>query len=149
MMSSTPLAGYPNDGEPSSEFPIYTRGNVGEALPNGISPMSGSLMLDASTRSQTRWFLDTGALSKGQVKDPRNAVFVQFCGYLYANMSIARIAAVRAPGMAIDELDAQYAGVGFGYNINEKFSVNVGLDYYWGGNSQSVSLYSIGGKLKF
>ena len=103
---------YPNDGEPSSEFPLYSRGNTGEAFPNVISPMSGSLMLEASTRSQTRWFLDTGALSKRQVKDPTNAVFVQFFGYLYANASMARIAAVRAPGMTVDDLDAQYGGVG-------------------------------------
>lgn len=110
-MTVTP-AGYPNDAEPSEEFPIYTRGNVGEAFPNVISPMSGSLMLDASTRSQTRFFLATGALSRSQVRDPRNAVFVQFGGYLYANISMGRIAAVRAPGMSIEDLDAQYGGVG-------------------------------------
>ncbi|HKY13451.1 MAG TPA: PEP-utilizing enzyme, partial [Microthrixaceae bacterium] len=80
--------------------------------PSVISPMSGSLMLNASTRSQTRFFLAAGALSKSQVQDPRNAVFVQFGGYLYANVSMARIAAVRAPGMSVDDLDAQYSGVG-------------------------------------
>ena len=103
---------YPNDADPSEEFPVYSRGNVGEAFPNVISPMSGSLMLDASTRSQTRFFLAIGALSKNQVRDPRNAVFVQFGGYLYANISMSRIAAVRAPGMTTDDLDAQYSGVG-------------------------------------
>ncbi|HYD54639.1 MAG TPA: PEP-utilizing enzyme, partial [Gemmatimonadaceae bacterium] len=92
--------------------PIYTRGNVGEAFPDVISPMSGSLMLEASTRSQTRFFLATGALSRAQVVDPRNAVFAQFGGYLYANVSMGRIAAVRAPGLSIDDLDAQYGGVG-------------------------------------
>ena len=110
-MSAGPTR-YPNDAEPSIEFPIYSRGNVGEAFPNVISPMSGSLMLDPSTRSQTRFFLATGALSRAQVEDPRNAMFVQFGGYLYANISMARIAAVRAPGMTIDDLDAQYSGVG-------------------------------------
>jgi pyruvate,water dikinase len=111
-MSRDAGAKYPNDAEPSAEFPIYSRGNVGEAFPNVISPMSGSLMLDASTRSQTRFLLAAGALSPSQVKDPRNAAFVQFGGYLYANMSMARIAAVRAPGMSTDDLDAQYGGVG-------------------------------------
>lgn len=104
--------GYPNDAVPSEDFPIYTRGNVGEAFPNVISPMSGSLMLEASTRSQTRFFLATGALSQSQVIDPRNAEFAQFGGYLYANISMGRIAAVRAPGFSIDDLDAQYGGVG-------------------------------------
>ena len=103
---------YPNDGEPSEEFPIYSRGNVGEAFPNVISPMSGSLMLEASARSQTRFFLAIGALSDRQVRNPRNQMFVQFAGYLYANISMARIAAVRAPGMSIDDIDAQYSGVG-------------------------------------
>jgi pyruvate,water dikinase len=103
---------YPNDGDPSEEFPVYSRGNVGEAFPNVISPMSGSLMLEASARSQTRFFLAIGALSDRQVRDPRNQMFVQFHGYLYANVSIARIAAVRAPGMSIDDIDAQYSGVG-------------------------------------
>jgi phosphohistidine swiveling domain-containing protein len=106
------LSDYPNDAEPSAEFPIYSRGNVGEAFPNVISPMSGSLMLEASARSQTRFFLAMGALSTRQVEDPRNQVFVQFGGYLYANISMARIAAVRAPGMSIDDIDAQYSGVG-------------------------------------
>ena len=69
-------------------------------------------MLDASTRAQTRWFLEMGALSSQQVNDPANAMFVQFYGYLYANMSLARIAAVRAPGVSVDDIDAQYGGVG-------------------------------------
>ena len=79
---------YPNDGRPSSTFPIYSRGNLGEAFPNVITPMTGSLMLAASTRAQTRWFLETGALSKQQVNDPANAMFVQFSGYMYANASL-------------------------------------------------------------
>jgi pyruvate,water dikinase len=103
---------YPNDGVPSATFPLYSRGNMGEAFPNVISPMTGSLMLDASTRAQTRWFVETGALSKEQVDDPANAMFVQFHGYLYANASLARIAAVRAPGVGVDDIDAQYGGVG-------------------------------------
>ena len=86
------LSTYPNDAEPSIEFPIYSRGNVGEAFPNVISPMSGSLMLEASARSQTRFFLAMGALSRSQIEDPRNQVFVQFGGYLYANISMVRIA---------------------------------------------------------
>ncbi len=103
---------YPNDGEPSVEFPVYSRGNVGEAFPDVISPMSGSLMLEASARSQVRFFLAAGAISKAQVRDPLNALFVQFGGYLYTNVSMARIAAVRAPGLSLDDLDAQYGGVG-------------------------------------
>lgn len=103
---------YPNDGRPSSTFPIYSRGNLGEAFPNVITPMTGSLMLAASTRAQTRWFLETGALSKQQVNDPANAMFVQFSGYMYANASLARVAAVRAPGVSVDDIDVQYGGVG-------------------------------------
>ncbi len=103
---------YPNDGQPSPTFPLYSRGNMGEAFPNVISPMSGSLMLEASERAQTRWFVETGAVSKKHVDDPANAMFVQFYGYLYANASLARIAAVRAPGMGVDDFDAQYGGVG-------------------------------------
>jgi len=38
-------------------------------------------------------------------------MFAQFHGYLYANVSMARIAAVRAPGMSMDDIDAQYSGV--------------------------------------
>ncbi len=39
-------------------------------------------------------------------------MFVRFGGYLYANISMARIAAARAPGLSIDDIDAQYSGVG-------------------------------------
>ena len=111
-MTGGPPWRYPNDGVPSVEFPIYSRGNVGEAFPNVISPMTGSLMLEASARSQTRFFLAIGALSDRQVRDPRNQMFVQFGGYLYGNVSMARIAAVRAPGVSIDDIDAQFSGVG-------------------------------------
>ncbi len=111
-MTSDTRRQYPNDGQPSVDFPIYSRGNVGEAFPDVISPMSGSLMLEASARSQIRFFLAAGAISKPQVRDPLNALFVQFGGYLYTNVSMARIAAVRAPGFSLDDLDAQYGGVG-------------------------------------
>ena len=42
------------DREPRSRFPVYTRGNSGEVLPNGSIPMTGSLIGAASGHDQTR-----------------------------------------------------------------------------------------------
>ena len=77
--------------------------------------------MKASARSQNRFFLAIGALSDRQVRDPRNQMFVQFHGYLYAN---------EAPGwgVEIDEKAAAKYPFGAGREGGERGKLNGG----WG-----------------
>ncbi len=106
------LEAYPNDHQLSIAFPMYSRGNYGEAFPNPLTPMTGSLILSATDRGQHRFALACGMLSSPHLADPRNTVSGQFWGYQYGNLSIARLAAVRIPGVKVSDIDEQFVGVG-------------------------------------
>jgi hypothetical protein len=103
---------YPNDSESSVEFPLYSRGNYGEAFPNPLTPMTGSLIQAATKRGQQHFAIRSGMMTARDLVDPRNAVSGQFWGYQYGNVSIARRAAVRIPGVKVSDIDEQFAGVG-------------------------------------
>ena len=99
------------DNEPSERFPLWTRGNAGEVFPNVMTPLSASLYGDAPSRAQTTAFLGMGVLLPSDLDNngvlPLTGVF---CGYLYLNLTIGRLAGVRMPGMSIDLLDTQLFG---------------------------------------
>jgi rifampicin phosphotransferase len=103
---------YPNDSESSVEFPLYSRGNYGEAFPNPLTPMTGSLIEAATKRGQQHFAIRSGMMTTRDLVDPRNAVSGQFWGYQYGNGSIARRAGVRIPGVKVSDIDEQFAGVG-------------------------------------
>jgi rifampicin phosphotransferase len=92
-------------------YSIWCRGNVGEVFPNVISVLGASLMMDAAARGQERWALDTGMISRRQLEQHGWAMIEPFAGYLYVNVSLGRIAAVRAPGMEPSDIDSQLYGL--------------------------------------
>jgi pyruvate,water dikinase len=99
------------DTEPSRRFPVYTRGNSGEVFPNVMTPMTGSLIGDASVEGQVDALLDLGLLVGSDVTDRRSMGTGVFHGYLYGNLSIIRVVASRAPGLSAADADRQVAGV--------------------------------------
>eukprot|EP01041_Mallomonas_annulata_P028423 gene28423-50275_t len=46
--------------EPSTRYPLYTRGNVGEVFPNVLSALGGTLMGDDVGRAQMEVFQEIG-----------------------------------------------------------------------------------------
>jgi rifampicin phosphotransferase len=92
-------------------YPLWCRGNVGEVFPNVISLLGASLLMDASARGQERWALDTGMISRRQLVEHGWSMIEPFAGYLYVNVSLGRIAAVRAPGMQPSDIDEQLYGL--------------------------------------
>ena len=99
------------DREPSSRFPVYTRGNSGEVFPNVMTPMTGSLIGDASADGQIRAMRDLGLVIDRDFADPGAISTGVFGGYLYGNLSLIRVVSERVPGMSADDADRQVAGL--------------------------------------
>src|SRR5688572_2965040 len=100
------------DDPENERFPIYCRGNVGEVFPNVVSPFTGSLALGGAVRGQERWGLEMGMVAKKDLVEAGGPVMTGiFAGYMYGNVSLSRLAAVRAPGMKPEDIDEQMYGV--------------------------------------
>ena len=105
-----PFARWVVDDEPSTRFPIWTRGNAGEVFPNVVSPLTGSLFGAGPSRAQTAVFASMGFLSKRDLSQGDIAFTGIFGGHLYVNLSLGRLAGVRTPGMAPQLVDTQLFG---------------------------------------
>ena len=99
------------DREPSSRFPVYTRGNSGEVFPNVMTPMTGSLIGDASADGQIRAMRDLGLIVDRDLADPGAVGAGVFGGYQYGNLSLIRVVSERIPGMSADDADRQVSGL--------------------------------------
>src|SRR5262245_2640346 len=100
---------WPADTEPSVRFPLYSRGNTGEVLPNVMSVLTGTLIGDAVRGGQIEVFENAGLLTKRERGDAGLGTGV-FGGYLYANHSMFRLFGVRTPGMNVKTADEQVSG---------------------------------------
>ena len=99
------------DDRPSTRFPIYTRGNTGEVYPNVITPLCGSVVKEALKVGQEQAFLEMGAVVRGDLTEADRGVLTGcFGGYLYANLSLARVMGARTPGMKPEDIDTQMFG---------------------------------------
>ncbi len=99
------------DRQPSSRFPVYTRGNSGEVFPNVMTPMTGSLIGDASHDGQTRAMRGLGLVIDDDFAEHGAVSTGVFGGYLYGNLSLIRVVSERVPGMSADDADRQIAGL--------------------------------------
>jgi len=108
-VTSTPL--FVTDTTPSRRFPLYCRGNVGEVFPNVMTPMTASLFRDAAARGQERAVLQLGMASPSHVAGADSVFTGVFGGYLYGNVSLARVAAARIPGMKPSDIDRELYGL--------------------------------------
>src|SRR5688500_13227993 len=99
------------DNEPSSRYPIYTRGNVGEVFPEAVAPLSWTL--GGIPGAEPGWrdaFTRFGAFDMDEF-DPSNLDLLGvFGGYCYLNVSISRIFAVRTPGLTPELMDQSLFG---------------------------------------
>ncbi|HYZ93259.1 MAG TPA: PEP-utilizing enzyme [Actinomycetota bacterium] len=104
------MALWPQDTEPDEEFPLYTRGNVGEVFPTAVTPLTRSLMTPRMERGWRRlWTRDLPIL------DPTDHEFriIGFFGaHAYLNLSLIRRAADLAPGTSPEEIDHQFFAIG-------------------------------------
>jgi pyruvate,water dikinase len=99
------------DNEPSQKYPIYTRGNVGEVFPEAVAPLSwtiaGAPLGDPGWKDSLVRF---GAFTEDEFDSDNLNPLGVFGGYCYLNVSIARILAVRTPGLTPELMDQALFG---------------------------------------
>jgi pyruvate,water dikinase len=99
------------DWEPSPRYPLYTRANAGEVLPEPASPLGWSLVFEPGV---AMGWADAhhavGTLDPEELDPGRPEVLACFGGYLYLNAAMARIFGVRAPGLTPEMVDYLYFG---------------------------------------
>ena len=93
---------------------LWCRGNVGEVFPNVVTPLSASLYRGAMDRGQAAAAVEWGMLTEKQVAGFRpDAAWLTgvFGGYLYGNVTAARSAVARSPGLTVELVDTQMFGL--------------------------------------
>lgn len=106
-MRDTP---WPADNEPSTTWPIYTRGNVGEVYPDVVLPLEWDL---GGLPSERGWRVGAQTVGFVTEKDYGLGDFVVigvFGGYAYFNASLMRLLGVRTPGLDVSVIDDQFLG---------------------------------------
>jgi phosphohistidine swiveling domain-containing protein len=99
------------DNPPSTKWPLYTRGNVGEVFPEVVLPLSWSLLGGAAERGWRQAFERMGLVADGDFPPDEDMIILSvFGGYCYINASYCRILGVRAPGGAVENIDALFFG---------------------------------------
>jgi phosphohistidine swiveling domain-containing protein len=102
------------DHLPSPRFPLVCRGNTGEVYPNVVSPLTGSIVSVPFAHGQVRMIREYGMATDGQIAEfdgLASGVTSVFGGYLYGNVSLARSAVARTPGLTVDVIDRQMFGL--------------------------------------
>lgn len=100
------------DDDPSARYPVWTRGNVGEVFMEAVSP------LNWSTFGRRAWepgwreaFFDMGAFAPEDFRaEGQCEVTGCFGSYIYINMSVTRVMAVRVPGLTVEAMDKSLFG---------------------------------------
>ena len=103
-----------SDHPPETGSNIWCRGNVGEVFPNVMTPLSFSLYVGAIGRGQAIAANEWGMVTASQYAafDPTDAWATGvFGGYLYGNVTLARTAVARSPGLTVEIVDEQMFGL--------------------------------------
>ena len=95
---------------PSERYPIYTRGNAGEVWPEVAYPLTISLSRAAGDDAFLRSVLSTGVLTAADVEQGPTCFGGVFGGYMYLNVSVNRVMAIRMPGVSIEQADVTFLG---------------------------------------
>lgn len=99
------------DSQPSERYPIYTRANAGEVMPDPVSPLSSSIGLGGPGEQGWRdAYVRTGTFDRDEFDPDRPDTLGVLGGYLYLNMSVTRIYGLRMPGWTPEMVDLQYFG---------------------------------------
>ncbi len=99
------------DWDINPKFPLLTRANAGEVLPDPCSPLSWTL---AFTPMLAGWrdsvMLDVGAFDNDEMSEATPEVVGMLGGYLYINGTMARVFGARGPGLTAEAIDTAYFG---------------------------------------
>ncbi len=94
------------DSEPSTRYPVWTRGNVGEVFPWPVTPLTWSTGITQSAEPGWRDALERfGAFRLDEFSPTDNEIVGCFGGYCYLNASVSRVLGVRTPGLTPEQID--------------------------------------------
>ena len=98
------------DGTPSARFPVYSRANTGEVLPDPASPLGWTLVWRPGVvEGWADGHVSLGTFERHEFGDPPEPCDV-FGGYLYINVSVARTYGERTPGASAKLIDDTFFG---------------------------------------
>ncbi len=99
------------DNPPSTKWPLYTRGNVGEVFPEVVLPFTWDLIGQQAEDGWREAFVKMGLVAEGDFPVDEDMIILSvFGGYCYINASYVRILGVRAPGGNVDNIDTMFFG---------------------------------------
>ncbi len=125
------------DTPASERFPVYTRLNANDVLPNPITPLGASLAwVPHILPGWAAGYVAMGAFTPEEVFSDRAAVGGFFYGHLYINQSNVRVVGIRA-GLGWEAIDAAFFSPDSPphdpdlRDVNEKCSVSMGATANW------------------
>ena len=92
------------------EFPVYTRANAGEILPEPICPLAWSVVGPGFEESFRIAFCDDLGLIPRPGADRPFQMVGRMAARMHLNLSVLRTAGQRLPGSSADVIDVQYLG---------------------------------------
>ncbi len=99
------------DNPLSKQWPLYTRGNVGEVFPEVVLPFTWSVYGQEAENGWRDSYKRLGLVADGDFADDENMIILGvFGGYCYINASYVRLLGVRAPGGKVEVIDQQFFG---------------------------------------
>jgi rifampicin phosphotransferase len=100
------------DDEGSTRFPVFTRANAGEVYVEATSPLTWSTYgVHAWEPGYRDGLYEMGVFTPDEFKPAGECeVLGCFGGYVYINMSVTRVIAVRIPGMTTEAIDQSFFG---------------------------------------
>ena len=98
------------DDAPSESFPIYTRGNVGEVFPDPVSPLTADHTWHGAGDVGIRDFMYRFTIDPDEIDPGNKLMFEIFGGYMYLNLSVARLMGARSSGMTPEMVDMGFFG---------------------------------------
>jgi len=97
------------DNEFDPKYPLWTRANVGEVLPEPPSPLGWDLVWEGGVLAGWRdCMIDRLGIGDDEVDEARPEVVGLFGGYAYLGATINRVWAERTPGFSAEMLDDAY-----------------------------------------
>ncbi len=90
------------------KYPLWTRANVGEVLPEPPSPLGWDLVFEGGTVLGWRDCMLRLGIEEHEVHPERPEVIGLFGGYAYLGATLLRVWAERTPGFSAELLDEAY-----------------------------------------
>ena len=100
------------DWDFNARFPLLTRANAGEVLPDPASPLGWSFVWQAATLKGWRdaSIHDFVSVTENELDEECPAVVGTHGGYMFINATATRIFGVRGPGLTPEAIDFLYFG---------------------------------------